>query len=275
MSRADECVIPRDEFKLDNLRDEWAIDIRFRLHRMARRDSDESSYLVYAYPVNAKVKRGRSGITVEHWPEVFIGALVSRERSVGKSKWWALHPVTADRFSTYVKAQGRFPGREPAAQQLLRFVIERNRKRDERNAAKKQAKAAGATVARRLAATWTFQAYMLTFDSFSSDTKEIAEHITDSDLNHARHVGDLLEGAELIVREKVEQQGGLRVSGRSVTRSRERDKFAADSWQCLETYDYITRAAAIDLFIEKLPKLADRIKDVIAKEMKEARANVS
>lgn len=278
------------DFKLDNLLPDNVFDVKFRIVRFGR-GPQRHSYGVYAYPEGAKTKTSRSGRVIENWPEVFIGVIVSESKVVGKSKWWDLYPVTANGSDIYQRPIGKRPGREAAATSLLCFCADRNQKRR----VKKGEELGGLDdqVAERavkndetpsgMAARFAFEAYMLCYDSFATDTDEVVRMVVDKEgkmrrrdaLAIARKIGDALEGSGLIVREKVEDRGGVRASGSGITQSRStRNRFSADTWQCWETYDSIGRRHAIDLFVSKIPQTAESIKPIIAKAMRDSRLKV-
>jgi hypothetical protein len=255
-------------------------DWKTRAVRFPGSKGKPAAYGVYAFPPDANAVKGRTGQTLSVDGEVFIGIIEGTYvGSAGKAKPYNVYPVKADRSGVYQKPKKMVVGSAMAQSWLLTFVLKR---RARKVGLDPEVAVSNVENLHRDAAIRVWKAYMITYADFATDTRSIAEQIcadSPDPMKLARKIGDVLEKAGLICREKFEQHGGMRVSGgvpgvNQITRSREGGKFASDTWQCYETYDSIDAPAAIDLFIERLPNEDERIKDVIADEMKMERAAI-
>lgn len=247
-------------------------DIELRLAPMPRPDvsNPQSAYMVFAYPVNAKIKASERSFprVVSVWPEICIGIIKEEGHRDGATKIWAAYPVLRNGRGWRKASIGATPGRTGAAQIMLHWICAENAKRlpkesSNRSEIKKATKAAIAHA--------TFDAYMKAYDNFATDNREVSEAL-DITIEATREIGRALEQAGLIVIEPFEQHGAMRVSGAGIKKSRgDKGRYEPDTWQCYQTYDYLDRLQAIDLFIEKMPTVAALIKKYIADEMKRTR----
>lgn len=250
-------------------------NIQMRLSMMPkRRQADQSVYLVFAYPENAKIRRVRDGgNVVSVWPESCIGMIAQVGEVHGSIKSWDVYPVLRSSAGWRKIPVRRVEGRADAALELLTWLTNANwtkAKPAEKRAWRKRRKVQTDPELHAMAVL-TFDAYMKTYDNFSSDSREVGEALGVNN-NTALHIGKVLENAELIVIEPFIQQVGMRVSGRGIGKSRgSRGRYEPDTWQCLDTYDTIDRLQAIDKFVEKCPDLAEVAKKYIADTMRETR----
>jgi hypothetical protein len=265
-----------NQFKFHNIDLSNINDIKLRLSMLPKygwNEKNRSCYMIFAYPNGAKIREGRSGQVISIWPEVCIAMIKEVDYKDGNTKRWEIYPTRRDGMGWYKRPLSQvYAGRESAALVALLHLAEQNDKRKAKGGNKRGTNTTTATLPTPTFSEQLYLAYMTTYDDFSSDTKEIAD-ICNTTLDEARKIGDKLEDAQLIQREKFEQHGGTRVSGRGIEKSREKGKFVSDTWQCSDTYDSITRLAAIDKFIEALPEAASEISDIIAADHTITRKN--
>lgn len=254
--------------------------IDLQIVMMPKRPGSLSVYLVFARPKNAKEHINHGGTNVyDYWPEVCIALLseVPSEDNHG-AKEWDVYPILRRVPGWRKRPVARIVGRAQAALEAMAWLARENKERADpraRRAHKQRAHHHLKEVDNHAEAIATFEAYMMTFDNFSSDSREVGESMGISHVI-AFNIGQRLAEAGLIQIEPFEMRGGMRVSGGGIKKSRGvRGSYEPDTWQCLETYDNIDRAQAIDLFIEKLPGVANICSKHIADEMRKTRAEAA
>lgn len=90
-------------------------------------------------------------------------------------------------------------------------------------------------------------AYLLAYDNFATDATEVADHLYKSGLldESEPNLAQDRKSTTAVLR-KLERSGllcGERVNGEKTL-----------TWQCYETYDYISREEALELFNSKFPE---------------------
>jgi hypothetical protein len=232
------------DFQFDNIFIDQIENIELRLSMLPSWGTHQSIYLVYAYPRNAKQRKTSGVLTV--WPEFCLGMI----SPIGPD--WRAFPTRRDGTGWYKRAIGTYDSRVTAANGLLTWLVDQNGKRhperDSERADLEDINPTGFTSDLHLAIA-LYDAYMYTFDTLFLLPREIAKRL-EINWQSSHMLGKILRNAGLI---EIAENG---------------------LWGCLVTKEDISRLEAIDLFVEKLPKYANRITKYIAVDHKATRSDM-
>lgn len=120
-----EIILP--EFRLNSITPDMIDQIWLRLVLINTRPGRASTYLVVAFPQNAKDKsKGQIVIT---WPEIVLGFIAETGVVEGSQKWWDIHPTLKSGKGWRKKKVGTWVGRDKAATRLLIWWADQNEER--------------------------------------------------------------------------------------------------------------------------------------------------